>query len=141
MVEKTLPIYGYRQEITEAVANNNVVVITAETGAGKSTQVPQFLLEEDYHVVVTQPRRLAARTVAERVAEEVGCQLGGKVGFRTGFERADSSETQVLFCTDGLQLVREITGTGRAQVLVIDEVHEWNINIETLVAWTKKQIS
>ncbi len=73
--------------------------------------------------------------------EEVGCRFGGKIGFRTGFERCDSDETQVLFCTDGLQLIREITGTGHTQVLVIDEVHEWNINIETLVAWAKKQLN
>ncbi|OIO37982.1 MAG: hypothetical protein AUJ72_03385 [Candidatus Omnitrophica bacterium CG1_02_46_14] len=141
MVEKSLPVFGYKEDILQAVKNNAVTVITAETGAGKSTQVPQFLLEEGYQVVVTQSRRLAARTVAERVAEEVGCELGGVIGYRTGFERCDSAETQVLFCTDGLQLVREITGSGRAQVLVIDEVHEWNINIETLVAWTRKRIA
>ncbi len=70
MEKAMLPIQIYRKEIVEAVAKNNVVVITAETGAGKSTQVPQFLMEEGYHVVVTQPRRLAANTVAERVAEE-----------------------------------------------------------------------
>ncbi|MBU2416168.1 DEAD/DEAH box helicase [Patescibacteria group bacterium] len=140
-MNKSLPIYGFKDQILEAVRDSGVVVITAETGAGKSTQVPQFLMEEGYQVVVTQPRRLAARTVSERVAEEVGCRLGGRIGYRTGFERMDSRETQVLFCTDGLQLVREITGVGRAQVLVIDEVHEWNINIETLVAWARKQIT
>lgn len=141
MVNQTLPIFAYKGKIMEAVEKYGVVVITAETGAGKSTQVPQFLMEEGYQVVVTQPRRLAARTVAERVAEEVGCELGDEVGYRTAYEREDSDRTQVLFCTDGLQLVREITGQGRAQVLVIDEVHEWNLNIETLVAWTRKQIA
>ena len=137
-----LPISEFRDQIVRAVADNQVVIITAETGAGKSTQVPQFLLEEGYTVVATQPRRMAARTVAERVAEEVGTSLGETVGFRTAFEKCDSPQTKVLFCTDGLQLVRELTGSGsKHQVLIIDEVHEWNRNIETLVAWSKLQIA
>lgn len=140
MVNKSLPIFAFRQAILEAVETHHVVVVTAETGAGKSTQVPQYLQEAGYNVVVTQPRRLAARSVAERVAEEMGVEFGSLVGYRTGYERQDSPETQVLFCTDGLQLVREITGYGKAQVLVIDEVHEWNINIETLVAWARKRL-
>ena len=101
-MNRSLPIYGFKDQILEAVRDSGVVVITAETGAGKSTQVPQFLMEEGYQVVVTQPRRLAARTVSERVAEEVGCRLGGRIGYRTGFERMDSRETQVLFCTERL---------------------------------------
>ncbi len=137
----SLPISAFKDEILKSIQQNSVVIITAETGAGKSTQVPQFLLESGYQVVITQPRRLAARMVAERVAEEVGSALGDLVGYRTAYDRADSENTRCLFCTDGLQLVREITGSGRAQVLVIDEVHEWNINIETLVAWTRKRIS
>lgn len=136
-----LPVLAFREEILEAVENHRVVVITAETGAGKSTQVPQFLAAAGYNVVVTQPRRLAARSVAERVAEEMSVPLGSLVGYRTGFEREDSLETQILFCTDGLQLVREITGSGLAQVLVIDEVHEWNLNIEVLVAWARKRLA
>lgn len=138
-----LPIQAYRPEILRAVADNPAVVITAETGAGKSTQVPQYLLDllgDDRQIIVTQPRRLAARTVAGRVAEEQGVKLGSTIGYRTAQERADSKETKVLFCTDGLQMVREITGSGRAQVLVIDEVHEWNLNIEVLVAWARQRI-
>jgi len=140
-VNGKLPIADYREQILQAIAANPAVVITAETGAGKSTQVPQFLMEAGYRIVVTQPRRLAASTVAERVADEVGCKLGEEVGFRTGFERKDSAATKVLFCTDGLQLVRELTGNGATDVLIIDEVHEWNVNIETLVAWTRKRLS
>lgn len=140
-MNENLPITAFRSQILEAVENHRVVVITAETGAGKSTQVPQYLAEAGHDVIVTQPRRLAARSVAERVAEEMNTRFGGRVGYRTGYERNDSAETQVLFCTDGLQLVREITGSGKAQVLVIDEVHEWNINIETLVAWARKRLA
>ena len=134
-----LPIAEFREKITTAIRENPVVVVTAETGAGKSTQVPQYLLEEGYDLVVTQPRRLAARTVATRVAEEREEKLGETVGYRTAVSRQDSSNTKCLFCTDGLALVRELMGQNRG-VLVLDEVHEWNENMEVLVAWTKRQI-
>ncbi|MCA9349508.1 ATP-dependent RNA helicase [Candidatus Saccharibacteria bacterium] len=137
----TLPIAAYRADILTAVRENPVVIVTAETGAGKSTQVPQYLLEEGYELVVTQPRRLAARTVAERVASKLGDEIGGLVGYRTAVDRKDSADTRVLFCTDGLALVQELVGNKiETQVLVIDEVHEWNENIEVLVAWVKAQI-
>lgn len=137
-----LPIEDYRRQITELVANNSVVIVTAETGAGKSTQVPRYLLEEGYRVVVTQPRRLAARTVAARVAEEIGEPLGRTIGVRTSQDRCDSPDTRVLFCTDGLALIRELVGSHHeTDVLVLDEVHEWNLNMEVLVAWAKHEIS
>lgn len=135
----TLPITAFRKQIVEAIRNNPVTVITAETGAGKSTQVPQYLLDEGYDLVVTQPRRLAARTVAQRVAEEIGEELGRIVGYRTAVDRQDSPATRCLFCTDGLALVRELMGANKG-VLVLDEVHEWNENMEVLVAWAKCQI-
>jgi len=135
-----LPIEKFRADIVTAVEENSVVIITAETGAGKSTQVPQFLLEAGYDLVITQPRRLAARSVAERVAEEIGEELGQTVGFRTAIDRQDSSATRCLFCTDGLALVRELVGQNEG-ILVLDEVHEWNENMEVLVAWVKKAIA
>ena len=138
-MEKQLPIAGFRDEIVEAVRTSPVTVITAETGAGKSTQVPQYLLDEGYDLVVTQPRRLAARTVAQRVAEEIDETLGGLVGYRTAVDRQDSPATRCLFCTDGLALVRELMGQNKG-ILVLDEVHEWNENVEVLVAWAKRQI-
>lgn len=136
-----LPITAFKDSILDAVAGNSVVIITAETGAGKSTQVPQYLLDAGYSVLVTQPRRLAVYTVSERVAEEYGCELGTVVGFKTSRRDRYSNETQCLFVTDGLAMVRELLGQRRQQVLVIDEVHEWNRSIETLVAWVKYQIS
>lgn len=139
MKSSTLPILAFRDQIVNAVRNNPVVVITAETGAGKSTQVPQYLLDEGYDLVITQPRRLAARTVAERVAEEIGEDIGGLVGYRTAVDRRDSPATRCLFCTDGLALVRELMGQNKG-VLVLDEVHEWNENMEVLVAWAKRQV-
>jgi ATP-dependent helicase HrpB len=136
-MNKALPIQDFRKEILAAIRSNPVVVITAETGAGKSTQVPQYLLAKGYDMVVTQPRRLAARTVATRVAEERGEALGGIVGYRTAVDRQDSSATRCLFCTDGLALVRELMGQNKG-ILVLDEVHEWNENMEVLCAWAKQ---
>lgn len=142
----TLPVFDFYDTIVDAVDQNQVTIITAETGAGKSTQVPQYLAEHGYSkVIVTQPRILAARNLSRRVREEYAIRTGkdgdDRIGYRTAHERDDSSRTQILYCTDGLQLVREITGAGteEQQVLVLDEVHEWNENMEVLVAWAKKR--
>ena len=140
MANTTLPVASFRDRIVGTVRDNPVTIITAETGAGKSTQVPQYLLDAGCDIVVTQPHRLSARTLAARVAEEFGTSLGGVVGYRTAHERLDSEETRCLFVTDGLALVRELMGVGRRTVLVLDEVHEWNLNIEVLVAWARSRI-
>lgn len=142
----TLPVFDYFDEITSAVDANQVTIITAETGAGKSTQVPQYLAEHGYSkVIVTQPRILAARNLSRRVREEWALRTTSDsepiIGYRTAHERDDTPDTQILYCTDGLQLVREITGAGikERQVLILDEVHEWNENMEVLIAWAKKR--
>lgn len=141
-----LPVRAFHDQLLEAVDTNQVVIITAETGAGKSTQIPQYLAEAGYtRVVVTQPRILAARNLTHRVREEWAERhaedTDAVIGYRTAHERDDSGDTKILYCTDGLQLVREITGAGisERQVLVLDEVHEWNENMEVLVAWAKKR--
>lgn len=140
-----LPVYDFYEQITSSVDANQVTIITAETGAGKSTQIPQYLAEHGYgKVIVTQPRILAARNLSRRVREEWSTHtgdIGEDVGYRTAHERDDSARTKILYCTDGLQLVREITGAGieTSQVLVLDEVHEWNENMEVLIAWAKKR--
>lgn len=140
MANNTLPVASYRDQIVSSVRDHAVTIITAETGAGKSTQVPQYLLDAGYDIVVTQPRRPAARTVASRVAEEFGTPFGEIVGYRTAYERQDSEATRCLFVTDGLALVRELMGAGNHSILVLDEVHEWNLNLEVLVAWAKLQV-
>lgn len=141
-----LPVFDYREAILSAVDSNQVTIITAETGAGKSTQIPQYLADYGYQkVIVTQPRILAARNLSRRVREEWALRTGKDsdelIGYRTAHERDDGPDTAILYCTDGLQLVREITGAGTndRQVLVLDEVHEWNENMEVLVAWAKKR--
>ena len=143
---KDLPTSDFIDEIVAAVDQGQVTILTAETGAGKSSQVPQYLAEHGYgRVIVTQPRILAARNLARRVREEWAERnledASEIVGYRTAHERDDSGKTKVLYCTDGLQMVRELTGSGAldSQVLVLDEVHEWNENMEVLVAWAKKR--
>lgn len=141
-----LPVRDFREQIVDSVDRNQVTIVTAETGAGKSTQIPQYLADHGYtKVIVTQPRILAARNLSYRVREE-WAQRGWAnsdtvIGYRTAHERDDSLDTQILYCTDGLQLVRELTGSGTVerQILVLDEVHEWNENMEVLVAWAKKR--
>lgn len=144
--DSSLPVFDYHSTILEAVDANQVTIVTAETGAGKSTQIPQYLAEHGYtKVVVTQPRILAARNLSRRVREEWALRTTSDsepiIGYRTAHERDDNPDTRILYCTDGLQLVREITGAGikERQVLVLDEVHEWNENMEVLIAWAKKR--
>jgi len=145
-ITSNLPIFDYAATIVETVDANQVTIITAETGAGKSTQVPQYLAAHGYSkVIVTQPRILAARNLSRRVREEwsehTGVDSDYVIGYRTAHERDDHPNTHILYCTDGLQLVREITGVGirDRQVLILDEVHEWNENMEVLIAWAKKR--
>jgi hypothetical protein len=144
MNQSDLPVDQVKELIVATIQSNPVTIITAEGGAGKSTRIPLFLLEAGYeNVIVTQPRKLAARTVSAWVAEQLGEPLGQTVGYRTGDDRLDSKKTKVLFCTDGLALVRELMESERETknyLLVIDEVHEWNLNIEVLVAWAKLEL-
>lgn len=135
-MNKCLPIFYRREEIINAVNKNDIVIITAETGSGKSTQVPQYLYSQGYDVIVTEPRRIAAVSLANRVSEELGNRE--VVAYHTAFESTRTSNTKILFCTDGLQMAKGIDcKMAENTVLVIDEVHEWNLNIETLIAWIK----
>lgn len=141
-----LPIFERQADILAAVDANQVTIITAETGAGKSTQVPQYLAEHGYKkIIVTQPRILASRNLSMRVRQEYSWRLGKDatdlVGYRTAHERDDNPDNVILYCTDGLQLVRELTGSGtrERQILILDEIHEWNENMEVLIAWAKKR--
>lgn len=141
-----LPVLDFKDRILAAIDTHQVTIVTAETGAGKSTQLPQYLAEHGYNkVIVTQPRILAARNLSRRVRDEWALRNSEDstniIGYHTASERDDSPDTKILYCTDGLQLVREITGAGtlQSQVLVLDEVHEWNENMEVLVAWAKKR--
>jgi ATP-dependent helicase HrpB len=126
---ESLPIQSIRQSLTEAMREPGMAVVTAPTGSGKSTQVPQFLLADPGttgRILVLQPRRLAARMLAERVAEEVGCRLGETVGFQTRYERAVSDQTRILFITEGLlpRLLLSNRTLASIGAVVFDEFHE-----------------
>jgi hypothetical protein len=112
---ETLPAHTMRQEVLDTINNNRVLVISGETGCGKSTQVPQFILENfiseqskgsKVNVIVTQPRRIAAIALAERVSEERAQKCGSQVGYSIRLESQFSAQTQLLFCTTGILLRR-----------------------------------
>lgn len=135
----SLPIDRYEGTIVNAIKKNDFLIVVGQTGCGKTTRIPQFLANDFSQVIVTEPRILTAKTASHRVAEEMNVTVGVEVGYKTGYDKCFSSDSRILFCTDGLQLVRTITladGT-KENVLVIDEIHLWNINMESLVAWCK----
>lgn len=141
-----LPVFDYKQRIIESVRDNLITIVVAETGAGKSTQVPQFLLEEGYEVIMTQPRRLAAQMLSEQIEREINGSLGpegyGYVGFHTARHNTINDRTRISVVTDGLRLVQELNERDEIddEVLIIDEVHEWNKNMEMLIALVKKMM-
>lgn len=137
----SLPIRAFKDAILASVAANPVTIVVTQTGAGKTTQIPQYLVAAGYYVLVTQPRRLAAISVAERVAHESGCALGSEIGFAVGGEAVKSSKTRCLFATEGLALMRELNGNFGYDVLVLDEVHEWHQDMEILIALAKKRLA
>lgn len=140
---ETLPIDALRSVIEQAVQLHRVVIVQTKTGSGKSTRVPQYLLSLADKVVVTQPRRIAASSIAKRVAEEMGVELGTLVGYRTGTGSMTSDETRLLYCTDGLEVLRQLFDGEKREdaIVVIDEAHEWSLNLELLVAWFRLQIT
>ncbi|HEY4489471.1 MAG TPA: helicase-related protein [Candidatus Paceibacterota bacterium] len=137
--KEILPIDALRSTIEQAVQSHRVVVIQTKTGSGKSTRVPQYLLQFADRVVVTQPRRIAAATIAKRVAEEMDVELGTTVGYRTGTGSKATDNTRLLYCTDGLEVLRQLFDgeTRENAIVVIDEAHEWSLNLELLIAWFK----
>ncbi|XP_068273657.1 probable ATP-dependent RNA helicase DHX34 isoform X1 [Nyctibius grandis] len=131
-----LPISQYRDRLLRAVAQNQVVVIAGDTGCGKSTQVPQYLLAAGYsHVACTQPRRIACVSLARRVGFESLNQYGNQVGYQIRFESTRSPATKIVFLTEGLllrQVQREPMLPGY-HVLIADEVHERHLHSDFLL--------
>ncbi|OIW27519.1 P-loop containing nucleoside triphosphate hydrolase protein [Coniochaeta ligniaria NRRL 30616] len=140
-----LPIAKHRESLLYLVETYPVTIVVGQTGSGKSTQIPQFLEQAgwcaDWKVIaVTQPRRVAATTVAVRVAEEVGCELGKEVGYSIRFEDVTSATTRIKFLTDGL-LIREALVDPlltRYSVVMVDEAHERSISSDILLGLLKK---
>ncbi|KAI6784032.1 uncharacterized protein J7T54_004578 [Emericellopsis cladophorae] len=141
---KTLPIYQYRDEFIAALEQYQVLVIVGETGSGKTTQLPQYLHEAGYtkngmKVGCTQPRRVAAMSVAARVAEEMGVKVGNEVGYSIRFEDNTSDKTILKYMTDGMLLREFMTEPDLAgySALMIDEAHERTVHTDILLALIK----
>ena len=137
-----LPIQRAKEAIVAAVTSANRVVVVAATGSGKSTQLPKMLLELPWlrgDIVVLEPRRLAARTLAARVAHELGTELGGLVGYETRHDRRVSDATRVRFVTDGLfvrQMQRDPT-LARVGAVILDEFHERSVALDVALGLVK----
>ena len=139
-----LPIWDIREEILGSLARSNRLVLSAPTGSGKTTQVPQFLLrggraDEKRQVIVLQPRRLAARLVAQRVAAELGVGIGDVVGYQTRHESRVGPRTAIRFMTEGLflrilQSNPKLEGIG---TVILDEFHERNLATDVALALVK----
>src|SRR2546426_3590198 len=133
MTHTTLPIYAIADNLVETCATQSRLILTAPTGSGKSTQVPQILRDRgllgDGAVVVLQPRRLAARLLAARVAEERGCPLGAEVGYQVRLDGKLSAATRILYVTEGILLRRLLTSPylDGVSALLFDEFHERHV--------------
>lgn len=140
---RTLPAYKERDYLLAAVAKKQVIVVSGETGCGKTTQLPQYILESEIdagrgatcNIICTQPRRISAVSVAERVAAERGETIGESVGYQVRLEGMRSQQTQLLFCTTGILLRRlmndsELKGVSH---VVVDEIHERGMNEDFLL--------
>lgn len=141
--DDSLPIAAKRDEIKKALAENQVLVIAGETGSGKTTQLPKICLElgRGSHGLIahTQPRRIAARSVAARVAEELGTPLGGLVGYQVRFEDQSEANTLVKLMTDGILLAetQHDRFLERYDTIIVDEAHERSLNIDFLLGYLK----
>ena len=139
-----LPVAQKRDEIAAAIRDHQVVIIAGETGSGKTTQIPKICLELGRGIRGlighTQPRRIAARTVAERIADELGTPLGSTVGWKIRFTDQVSDDTLVKLMTDGI-LLAELSGDRNLtnyDTLIIDEAHERSLNIDFILGYLKK---
>lgn len=141
---KSLPMYEYREQLLEAIAQFQVLIVVAETGSGKTTQLPQYLHEAGYtegglKVGCTQPRRVAAMSVATRVAEEMGVRVGNEVGYAIRFEDKTNEKTIIKYMTDGMLLREFLTEPDLAgySAIMIDEAHERTLHTDVLFGLIK----
>ncbi|GAY54627.1 hypothetical protein CUMW_158220 [Citrus unshiu] len=135
---RNLPAYKEKNRLLAAISQNQVVIISGETGCGKTTQVPQFILESEItsvrgavcSIICTQPRRISAMSVSERVASERGEKLGESVGYKVRLEGMKGRDTRLLFCTTGILLRRLLVDRNLKGVthVIVDEVHERGMN-------------
>ncbi|GLJ32503.1 hypothetical protein SUGI_0653990 [Cryptomeria japonica] len=143
---QSLPIFMLKRELINAVNDNQVLVVIGETGSGKTTQITQFLAEAGYttsgKIACTQPRRVAAMSIAKRVAEEFGCRLGDEVGYAIRFEDCTGPDTLIKYMTDGT-LFRELlvdSQLSQYSVVMLDEAHERTVHTDVLFGLLKQLI-
>lgn len=137
-----LPVSKAYDEIMEAIRSSQVVIVSGQTGSGKTTQIPKMLLDmgrgtHGKKIIVTQPRRIAARSVAERIAEETHSKLGDQVGYRVRFTDESSSKTRLVIATDGILLahIQHDPLLSAYDTIMIDEAHERSLNIDFLLGY------
>ncbi|KAG7836438.1 hypothetical protein KL943_002087 [Ogataea angusta] len=143
---ESLPVYQKRDELLRLVQQNDFLIVVGETGSGKTTQITQYLAEEGYSskgtIACTQPRRVAATSVAKRVAQEVGCKVGEEVGYTIRFEDCTSNKTIIKYMTDGM-LQREALvdpDLMKYSVIMLDEAHERTIATDVLFALLREAV-
>ncbi|KAI6025877.1 P-loop containing nucleoside triphosphate hydrolase protein [Pisolithus orientalis] len=143
---RSLPIYKLKEPLLQAIAEHQVLIVVGDTGSGKTTQMVQYLAEAGFadkgRIGCTQPRRVAAMSVAKRVAEEVGCRLGQEVGYTIRFEDCTSPETKIKYMTDGMLQRESVIDPLCSQysVVMLDEAHERTIATDVLFGLLKKAV-
>ncbi|KAI8051663.1 P-loop containing nucleoside triphosphate hydrolase protein [Syncephalis plumigaleata] len=139
---ESLPIYKLREPLVRAMRENQVLVVVGDTGSGKTTQMTQGGFADTGRIGCTQPRRVAAMSVAKRVAEEVGCRLGQEVGYTIRFEDCTSPDTRIKYMTDGMLLRECLIDQDLPQysVIMLDEAHERTISTDVLFGLLKKTL-
>src|SRR5215210_4796645 len=146
-----LPVSARRDDIAAAIRDHQVVIIAGETGSGKTTQLPKICLELGRGagsvaggklIGHTQPRRIAARSVAERIAEELGTELGDVVGYQVRFTDRTSKASRIKLMTDGILLaeLQRDRDLRKYDTIIIDEAHERSLNIDFLLGYLRRQI-
>src|SRR4051812_19515093 len=139
-----LPVVARKEDIATAIRDHQVVIVAGETGAGKTTQIPKICLELgrgiEGTIGHTQPRRIAARSVAERIAEELDTELGGAIGYQVRFTDHSTRDTLVKVMTDGILLaeLQRDRDLRRYDTIIIDEAHERSLNIDFLLGYLKQ---
>jgi pre-mRNA-splicing factor ATP-dependent RNA helicase DHX38/PRP16 len=145
--KESLPAFAKREEFLHTIRENQCLIVIGETGSGKSTQLTQYLHEAGYGergmIACTQPRRVAAHSVARRVAEEMGVKLGELVGYTIRFEDVTGPLTKVRYMTDGVLLRESISDPdlSRYSVIILDEAHERSLNTDVLMSLLKRVLA
>lgn len=145
--QKSLPIYGFREDLLQQIDESRIVIVVGETGSGKTTQLTQFLHKEGYSkrgcIACTQPRRVAAMSVAQRVAYEMDVELGKEVGYTIRFEDNTSKHTIIKYMTDGVLLRESLCDPDleKYSCIIMDEAHERSLNTDILFGLLRNIVS